>query len=754
MARRLRRWLSPLGVFASVLVLQLPIFDRWVSLMDEGHILQFADLLRRGGELYRDATLVAFPGCFYLLAWLFELFEPSIRLARFVVASEFSLLAAIVYAMLRGRIARPFVWLGLVLLLLYRIWAFPHWQMYSYSTTSLTLIAAALALVVAVITRPDPRRDRWRIPCAGLIAGLAVACKQDYGGAAVLALNAVLVVAARTRPERPRLLPRLLAFDGAGLLVGAVIAVHYASAGLLTEMLRQTIWNHLVGIATFEYSSLPPVLPLFSQVPELRSTYGFAVYTPAILFSMDWPRVSGSALYRDTILWDLAIRALFYGPYLYAAASLLRVVWRRRALRDPARRSAALLELALACLAALLVFTLNKPKDWVHMAVVYWPLLCLLVVHLDALQRARPRAARILLSALALPAALAVAYTADLAWMLRARDDTPLATPRAGVRVTASEAHVIDGAVDYLRTNTPEGSRVAVLPYFPLLNFLAERDAPHRSTYVLWPVEDVPHRQEQIAAALEATQAPHVLYHFTQWIQFPSMQEYAPDLFAYLVDHYAIDRVFTDDGWGYMMAGLVRESEPPRGTPLFPDDLATASVRVEGPGAAASRIPSGERDRWLRREIWPFRPVLALRPHAGGRRTVASTSLRIPPHASLETAIGVNPRRWFKFPPSWVRFGVRVAVGGESQEIFSRTLDPHRHGGDRGWFDVSLPLDAWAGRDVQLELVTEVERDNSEVFEMGGFSWPRIVLGKDRPLGGGQAPVAGSTPVPPAGGRP
>lgn len=746
--------MGPVLVGVGVLLLQLPIFDRWLSLMDEGHILQFADLLRRGGELYRDATLICFPGAFYMLAGLFEIFEPSVRVARWTMAVEFALLVALVYTLLRGWLATPFVWLGVSGVVLYRVWAFPHWQMFSYSTTALALIAAALVTVVVAVTRPEPLRDRWRIPLGGLLAGLAVACKQDYGGAAVLALNAVLVVAARTAREGPthadargsaRLLPQLAAFNGAGLAVGLVMAVHYLNQGLLTEMLRQTITNHLIGIATFDYSSLPPLLPLFEQSETIRSTYGFAVYVPSILFSMDWPRVSASYLYQETFLWDLAIKALFWGPYAYVMAALGRVVWRRRALRDPATRAPALRELALASLAALLIFTLHKPKDWVHMAVMYWPLICLLAVHLDALYRARPRAARILLAIAALPAAAVTLYTLQLAFTLHDRHDTPLAAARAGVLVTAREAGVINEGVEYLVEQTAAGSKVAVLPYFPLFNFLAERDAPHRSAYMLWPLEEVPGRQQQIAAALEQQAASPVLYHFTQWIQFPRMQQFAPELFAYLVDHYAIDRVFTDDGWGYMLAGLSRESGEPAGTPLFEPDLAGASLHIEAPDGSMRAAESTERAKWLRREIWPFRPVLALRPRAGGYRSVASTQITVPPGAVLETAIGVNPLRWFKYPPSWVRFAVRIERDGRREEIFSRTLDPHRQGKERGWFPVSLPLDAFSGGVVRIELVTETERDNSEVFEMGGFSWPRIVAGRP-PLAAETTPVAGSTP--------
>lgn len=748
-AARLRHALAPLLVGGVAFALQLPIFDRWMSLMDEGHILQFADLLRRGGELYRDATLIAFPGSFYLLAWLFDAFEPSVLVARFAVAFEFALLASMVFVLLRGWLAARHVALALGLLALYRIWAFPHWQMYSYSTTALTFIAVSLVLVVGHVVRGEP--DRWRLPLAGLLAGVAVACKQDYGGAAILAFDGFLILAARTAPSRPAtpLLRQLVAFNGAGLLVGVVLLGHYARMGLLPEMLRQTLWNHLVGIATFEYSSLPPILPLFAQQPEIRSTYGFAVYVPSIVFSMDWPRVSASAFYRDTFLWDLWIKLLFWGPYAYVSAALLRVFWRWPALRDASLRASALREAALALLAAWLVFTLHKPKDWVHMAVMYWPLLCLLAVHVDALARARPRLARTLGAVLALPALLFAGYTLFLGWRLMERNDIPLEAERAGgLRVGADEARVIGGAVDYITSHSAPGSRVAVLPYFPLINFLAERDAPHRSAYILWPLEEVPGREQQISAALDAEPDQPVLYHFTQWVQFPDMQSFAPELFGHLVEHYRIAKVFSDDGWGYMLAALEREPESGEsGEPIFEETFSDAALSVEADDGTRHPVDRDEREEWVARQVWPFRPVLALRPRADGQRSVLSKRVRLPEHPVLHTAVGVHPRRWFKYPPSTVTFRVRIERDGRRSEVFSRTLDPHPHGSDRGWFDVDVPLDAWAGQEVRIEFASEVERESSAVFEMGGFAWPRIEgLSPDAPLAAAASPVQGSTP--------
>jgi hypothetical protein len=238
---------------------------------------------------------------------------------------------------------------------------------------------------------------------------------------------------------------------------------------------------------------------------------------------------------------------------------------------------------------------------------------------------------------------------------------------------------------------------------------------------------------------LDADPGQPVLYHFTQWIQFPDMPTFAPELFEHLVANYRIARVFTDDGWGYMMAALEREPEADApGEPLFEADLEDAEVHGETADGQAIPIDAAERDDWLRRETWPFRRVLALRPRAQGESTVVSTALRVPENARLETAIGVHPRRWFKFPPSTVRFAIRVVHEGRREEVFQRTLDPHPKGAERGWFPVEVPLDRWAGETVRIELAVGVERESSAVLEMGGFAWPRLVTEA--------APVAGSTP--------
>ena len=103
---------SPALVAAVAALAQWPIFDRTLSVMDEGHILMFADIVANGGELYRDATLLPLPGAFYLLALAFELFEPSILVARWIVLIEFAALCAFAFAVLRRLTSLPAAWAG------------------------------------------------------------------------------------------------------------------------------------------------------------------------------------------------------------------------------------------------------------------------------------------------------------------------------------------------------------------------------------------------------------------------------------------------------------------------------------------------------------------------------------------------------------------------------------------------------------------------------------------------------------------
>lgn len=733
-----RRWAAAAASLAAAtftLSYQLPVFDRWFSYMDEGHILLYADIIAQGGELYRDATVYPLPGAFYLLAALFRIFEPSIWLGRVVVVIEFAVLAGLAFRLMLAMTSWRLALWSLPLLFLYRVWAFPHWHMYSYSSTSLLLIVVALVLLL----RYASGRSLLALGLAGLASGLAVLCKQDYGAAGGVALTILLGVTLATTPARSTggAGRAIAVFFAPALAVGAATALHFLRQGLLGEMLRQTVLGHLRGIGSFEYSTLPSLLPVFSQDPALRDGLAALVYAPSIMFTVDWGPWQQSWLYRETVLWEIALKLFFFGPYLLAAAGAARL-WRHRGeAGDARRRDSYLHEVGVFGLGALLLlsFNLNRPQDFAHLGILYFPWLLLGPVYVrglcDRLRALRPIAARLAAAVVLLPLVALLAYSTALLWQLRERHDTPLAAPRGGILVVDHEARMLNGLVAYVQAETRPREAIAVLPYFPILPFLADRRGPHRASYIIWPVPDIAHRDRVVAQAMEDQQTRVVIYSFTQFLQLKMMDEYAPRLFRYLVDHFEIARVFSEDYAGYMLAALRREPRPQRGWSLLGSDRPQPEIRIEGPEQKPHVLQGKERQAYYALEPWPFRDVAVLRPSSGGGRSVLRIELEVPAAASLETAVGTHPRMWFDYPGSWVEFEIEVLAGGRRERVFAKRLDPHRVLGDRGWRDVRIPLGAYAGQRVALELSTRCERPRAESRWMAGFGLPRLVSDAD-----------------------
>lgn len=710
---------------AATLAFQLPFFDRWFSAMDEGHVLLFSEIAAKGGVLYRDATFYPLPGAFYLLALLFRLFEPSMLVARWAVVVEFALFAALLYDLLRQALPARFAAAVVPLLWAYRVWSFPHWQMYSYSTTALLLYALSLRLLVAHLASGR----RAPLAGAGLCFGLGVFCKQDYGVAALLATAGVLFAASRTRAPAsgaPGFGRGLATFLLPAAVVGLLAGLHFLWLGVLGDVLRFCVQTHLAGTTEYPYWTFPGPLPLFSQDPVLRSRPGVASHFPPLVWMLDWQRVTGSSWYRDTPLYELYTKSLIHGPWLVVAGGALRLWLTRARLREGAARVPALVELSLVATAAafMLLVHVAKPQDYTHLALLTWPFFCLAPVYAAALWRARPRAAWVLAALLAPAMLAAFAYTGRLVWLLRTRHPEPVRLERAaGIHVQPGEGRMLEELVATVHEHSRPDQAIAVFPYFPILHFLADRLGPDRSGYIVWPFPEIEDRDGTLVRALEAQQVPLVIYHFTQFLTVPRMDEYAPALFEELVQHYEMFRTFGADRFGYKLAALRREEEPRTGRPLLAS-LDGASLRVEQ-GDSRREILGAERDAYARLEDWPFRPALALRPTAGGR-SVLAVPVRPEAGAHLRSAVGANPERWFAFPPSSVSFRIDVLADGRRETLFERTLDPHRALADRGWFELDVPLGAYAGRDVVLELSTSAENASGETLLSAGFALPRL----------------------------
>jgi hypothetical protein len=731
---------------------QLPIFDRWFSHMDEGHVLLFSDLIAKGGDLYRDATLYPLPGAFYLLAQFFKVFGSSILVSRWIVMLEFAGFVALLWVLMRGAVSRGPALAVVALLLLYRIWAFPHWQVYSYSTTCLLFIVIAVLCELRYFTT---RRLGW-LGAAGLLFGVAVYCKQDYGAVALLVMASVLVIEARVQPagREARVATPLAVFVGAGAAVGAVVGAYFFYHGLLGELVQQTVLNHIRGIGTFEYTTYPAFWPLFTQDPAIRDGRGLFAFFPGIVTTVDLETLRQNWLFRETFVYDVALKLFFWGPYAFAAFAVVRLARTRNALESVTQRDAWLREAMLAgfCVGFMLLVTLNRPQDFLHVAVLYWPFLCLLGVYARG-WLAGPRAVLLVLAlVLLVPTVAVVGYSVRGYVRLLAQNTEPIAGERSGIRAKPAEAALMRDIETFIHESTAPDETVAVVPYFPIVHFLADRVGPDRSAYIVWPFAEFADRDQRIIDSIEAQGTDTAIYNFTQFSTFPPMHEFAPDLFEHLVRNFEMVRVFSYDQAGFMLGGL-RRSERSAGeggadatVSLLDEHWGETGVWIESDEQPPLALSPARRGEYAARELWPFRPVLALRPSSGGERTVFQIPIDVRTGDVVRTAIGVHPGRWFTMPAYAVHFAVMVQVGQEREPLYVQTLDPHVEFADRGWFDVELPLDDYAGQRIELQLTVEVDSAAGESRMMGGFSEPVLLRAEALDVEAEASGVADSQP--------
>lgn len=714
-------------VFAVTLAFQLPFYDRWLAGMDEGHMALYAEIAATGGVLYRDATFYPLPGAFLFLAGLFKVFGPSLWLARITVALEFALFVSLIHLLLRRMVPRAAALCGVGLFLGYRVWVFPHWQIYSYSTTALLIFLISGLLLLSFFQS----RDRKQLLLSGLVYGIGVFCKQDYGAAVLLGCGLAMVVFTRTTPstERPSGAAIGLGFVGPAGLVGALAGLFFWYQGTLGDVLQLTVFNHFIGMASYDYTSFPPLLPVFQQDPVLRKLPGLGLYTPGILYTADPQPFFTSTVFQKTAVIDTLIKTFFYGPYLFYSFGALRL-WRGRTrFGASGNQTAAFAELLLWGIGAglFLLFTLNRPQDFVHLAVLYWPIGCLVVVYSHAFLRNRkPRTRIAAVVALALMLTPVAYYTLRLAWFLRVTYSEAIPSERAGTYVTPSQAGVIGDVLDFIAANSERDDPVAVMPYFPAIHFLADRRGPHRSSYIIWPFSEFPDRDERIIEAMEATETDVVIYHFDYFVDFPRVATYAPVLFDYLVDHFEIERFFNRKHFGLRMAGALRTSHS-LDRRFIPERLDGLALEIESREGTRTTVAEIQREDFVRRDRWPLRRVIALRPSAHGDRTVLSVPLEPRPGEHLHTSIGVRPDVWADFRPSWVTYSITAKAEGQAELLFEQRLDPQRHLADRKWFDVDIDLSRYAGKPMVLEFATATQVPRGERIEMAAFGEPHLV---------------------------
>lgn len=697
-------WLM-LGIGLVTLLYPLFFFDRWIGLLDEGYIHAIAADINRGDSLYGDIYVDnPFPGAFHILAFWFRLFETSVLSSRYLALIGFAVYVAAFFRILRAVVSRPVAMVFVVFLLAYRIWAFPHWQVYSYSLASASLITLAAALAIHFWESGS----RSGLFAAGLVAGSAILCKQDYGLGVTGGLGLAMLLLPWLRREGLQpwylflLRPAIFGMGALVVVLAGLLAL--GMDGVLVEFYTQAVLQPLRGATSFNpYPRLPDLWPFWTQDPEFRAQIGH--YFPAILVTLFWGPISTGWILRETALWEIGLKLAFWIPvFSFFAAFLL---WVPGSLRAAAKTRPSLppARFLLIGFAGGFLLAFPPPRDWTHLMMILPPQMALLAVLCADLQGRFPPMVRLACWRAAVGAVgVLMVVSAYLALELRLQMTAVIDSPRAGVYADVQNGPILNQVLAWAGEDA-DSEFLPVYPLQPMLPFLADRRVAG-GFHVIWPVQEEG-RDERILADLEHHQVPRVVYSLSQYAHLGSFEENAPELYQYLVDHFTIDRVFTEEPMGPLLVGLQRE-KPAAGWGLR--DLAAR-----------------ESDTFW--ESWPFAEVLAPASGAQGKEKPASFALRLPVDASrLTFSYGVRPDEWMETPGGPHGFIVRVRdpEGALLEEAIWPAIDPRQSIDARRWFLGEMDIGALRGREVILEFaVTDGSSENSKE-RLAGFHTIRL----------------------------
>jgi hypothetical protein len=701
-----RESLIALGLAAATLAIHLLYWNRGFILLDEGFVATVASVMAHGGRLYRDAVSYALPGGYALLALVFWVFGESLQVSRGLTLALLAILVPAAFRVARAALSLPAAALAVALVGLLTVWSFPQWQVYGYQQPGLV----AVLLAAALLAPEGAASGLLRPALAGLLVGAAVCTKQtNLAAGATLGLFLLVdrLLAGRRGDAHPwragPVAAPLLAFAAGGALPVLWTFGSALHAGTLGDLWVQSVLSPLHGADFDGYVGLPDFRRLFERDEDLRGR--LVHYLPPLLDTRRELLLT-SRLWRWTSVPDFLLKMLYLKPLLVAGLGLPVLAWRLRHGWSAVRGGALLFALDLGLLAGM-----NRPFDWMHESFA-WIGTLLLGTWIVA-PGEQPR--RGILRGLAIFTGCVLVVTLFFVLDLRRVNSEPVHLARAGVYARPADARAIERIVGAIEEHAAPGEAILVVPYQPLVDFLAAR--PPASRFLLvWPVEYQSSRDAEMLAEIDRRGVRTVIHGATAAPQLGTLAGSAPVLLEGLAERFRVAEVIAEDPRGISFLRLERRVADPTGTwrLALPADTPLAT--------------------------WPFERVIAstLRPGEA-----AEVRIAIPAGTTGDLVLGwgANPDRWIDDRPLPLVFAARFESAGDTRALLRDEREPRHQIADRPWQERRVPLDGRAG---VLVLSITPGGDAPPGDDLAGWTLPRI-----EPARSWVPTVAPTTPVRP-----
>ena len=356
-------WGSAFGLIVIALIAQLPLFDRSLVPMDEGHLLAAADAMGSGKRLYADIHTGIFPGIYLIAKLLLDVFGRDALVLRWAAVVMNIAIVLALHGVTRRMVAAHWSWLPPLLYLALISVGFPVLSMFNYSTLSVCFGLVGLVFLLRYLEE-GLRADGILL---GVFVAAAALTKQNFGGLIFIALFLALLAGRAESALAGKSLPRtLVPIAAAGLALTACVTIYFLSNGTFIEWLDATIFS-LASSQLENFNN--PIPPLLGQHPSGDGRFTF-LYTPPTLFNALVHGVPFAGLEITPLLRSLSIRASYLVPLaaLVAAPILLFLTrdWRTGSARNAARSS--------VLLAVIFAPGIFPSAIWSHLAFVMIPI--------------------------------------------------------------------------------------------------------------------------------------------------------------------------------------------------------------------------------------------------------------------------------------------------------------------------------------------------------------------------------------------
>lgn len=690
------------------LLLQVPFLDRAISFYDEGSILAIADGLRHGAVMYRDHVTPTAPLTYEVTRVLFDLFGPSLVVARIAQAVVFSLCVVLVYAVLRQFMPLRGALLGALACLPVKTLGFPLWTIVNYSQLAM-LFCLAGVLATLLFQR---QRGWWWLVAAGSAAGLTVVTKQNLGGLLGITLGAAVAIDAACEPGGlGRRLGQVVRYEtvllAASLAPVVATMSYYAWAGALDDLIDRAV----IGLS---YLTGPYGLPFPILFGSMAPSAVMFSYFPSAVAQMAWQGRFDVYASPDLYL-ALAngVRVLYLAPLV--AAGLAAVALARGAMSGVARMPWHGLLLLLLFAATTYASMLYRP-DWTHLMNVFVPQLLLGWVVLWWWTDER-RAAWLL------PAVCSVWLAAGAvgAYAVFAGYNTPVDTPRGRLFGRPDEAENTRGVLAYLAAQ-PVDARILALRADPLYYYLSDRRMPGRFD-LLMPGIVGPGDDDVIARGLREVE--QVIYNpkFMLTVQAP-LTEYAPETARTLANEFRVAGVLNPTA-----VVLERGAAPPPAVTVVDLWQRFGDLRQfvnGGPPNPNSMPPRYEPVSWM------MYRVLGTAIHERDQQACFDVAHGVGPDEAIAVTPMLHPITWAQVPgdPDYSRdlVGARFTIAVQTPDSGWQTVhsgeQPPGPPGER----LRISLARFAGRSVDIRFCAEsLTPRPGKAYALPGWAEPRIV---------------------------